>query len=148
MKNNTSPSLKIFKRIGFLRVLNEENTMIPCLLSVAPVLDHILICWSDTEDRSIELARECQPHIEGKYDCKLTFLQYPHHVVPPHSVADLRKVAVENRIDTYLNFGLECIKRIYQGQHYAVSKMTGIKSILPGNWKPLFHKFNVPMIAS
>lgn len=26
------------KRIGFLRVLNEENAVIPCSLSVAPVL--------------------------------------------------------------------------------------------------------------
>lgn len=62
-----SSSEERLERIGFLRILNEENTIIPCLLSVAPVLDHIIILWSDTEDRSIELIEAWKRHIEDNY---------------------------------------------------------------------------------
>lgn len=81
-----SSSEERLERIGFLRILNEENTIIPCLLSVAPVLDHIIILWSDTEDRSIELMEAWKRHIEDNYECRMSFLHYPHHVVPPRSV--------------------------------------------------------------
>ena len=111
------------ERVGFLRILNEENTIIPCLLSVAPVLDHVVILWSDTEDRSIELMEEWKQHIEDKYQCRLSFLHYPHHVIPPHSVDDLRALPTENRIDTYLNFGMDFISDFYAGKSFCVGKV-------------------------
>ena len=111
------------ERIGFLRILNEENTIIPCLLSVAPVLDHVVILWSDTEDRSMELMEKWKQHIEDKYECRLSFLYYPHHVVPPHSVDDLRALPRENRIDTYLNFGMDFISGLYAGKSFCVGKV-------------------------
>lgn len=111
------------KRIGFLRVLNEENAVIPCLLSVAPVLDHVVVLWADMNDRSIELIQEWEQRLLNTYQCRISFLHYPHHVVPPHSVDDLRKLPHENRIDTYLNFGMEFIRRLGKGQLFCVSKI-------------------------
>lgn len=103
------------KRIGFLRVLNEEHAVIPCLLSVAPVLDHVVVLWAQMDDRSIDLIREWEQRLLNTYQCRLSFLHYPHHIVPPHSVDDLGKLPRENRIDTYLNFGMEFIRRLYEG---------------------------------
>lgn len=111
------------KRIGFLRVLNEENAVIPCLLSVAPVLDHVVVLWADMDDRSIDLVKEWEHHLCHACQCRVSFLHYPHHVVPPHSVDDLRGLPRENRIDTYLNFGMEFIRRLYEGQLFCVSKI-------------------------
>ncbi|MFR6353795.1 hypothetical protein [Akkermansia sp.] len=118
-----SSSEERLERIGFLRILNEENTIIPCLLSVAPVLDHIIILWSDTEDRSIELMEAWKRHIEDNYECRMSFLHYPHHVVPPRSVDDLRILPRENRIDTYLNFGMDFIRDLYAGKSFCVGKV-------------------------
>ena len=111
------------KRIGFLRVLNEENAVIPCLLSVAPVLDHVVVFWADMDDRSIDLVKEWEHHLCHACQCRVSFLHYPHHVVPPHSVDDLRSLPRENRIDTYLNFGMEFIRSLYEGQLFCVSKI-------------------------
>lgn len=80
------------KRIGFLRVLNEENAVIPCSLSVAPVLDHVVVLWADMDDRSIDLVKEWEHHLCHACQCRVSFLHYPHHVVPPHSVDDLRSL--------------------------------------------------------
>ncbi len=110
------------KRIGFLRVLNEENTMPACLLSVAPALDHLAILWSDTTDRSIDMAREWEGEI-ARLGCSLSFVRYPHPVVPPHSVPDLRVVPAENRIDTYLNYGMDHIRGLYPGEEIVVAKV-------------------------
>lgn len=110
------------KKIGFLRLLNEENTIAACLLSVAPVYDHVAILWSDTTDRSIELAREWEGEL-ARLGCTLSFVRYPHHVVPPRAVPDLRKVPVVHRIDTYLNFGMKHIRGLYPGEEIVVTKV-------------------------
>lgn len=110
------------RKIGFLRLLNEENTMAACLLSVAAVYDHVAILWSDTTDRSMEIARDWEGEL-ARLGCALSFVRYPHHVVPPHSVPDLRKVPVENRIDTYLNFGMRHLRNLYPGEDIVVAKV-------------------------
>lgn len=62
---------------------------------------------ADMDDRSIDLVKEWEHHLCHACQCRVSFLHYPHHVVPPHSVDDLRSLPRENRIDTYLNFGME-----------------------------------------
>lgn len=44
-------------KIGFLRLYNEENTIIPCLMSVIDMTDIIVLIYSDIEDSSLELVR-------------------------------------------------------------------------------------------
>ena len=44
-------------KIGFLRLYNEENTIIPCLMSVIGMTDIIVLIYSDIEDSSLELVR-------------------------------------------------------------------------------------------
>ncbi len=39
-------------KIGFLRLYNEENTIIPCLMSVIDMTDIIVLIYSDIEDSS------------------------------------------------------------------------------------------------
>lgn len=41
----------------FLRLYNEENTIIPCLMSVIDMTDIIVLIYSDIEDSSLELVR-------------------------------------------------------------------------------------------
>lgn len=132
------------KRIGFLRVLNEENTVIPCLLSVAPVLDHVVVLWADMDDRSIELIREWEQHLRSTYGCQFSFLHYPHHIVPPHSVEDLRSLPVESRIDTYLNFGMEFIRHLYEGQLFCVSKIDADQIYFTQELEEAFHMISSP----
>lgn len=110
-------------RIGFLRVCNEENTIIACLLSIAPILDHILILWANMDDRSIDLAREWQPVLEKRFGCSIRFLHYPHPVLAPHSVADMRTIPAEFRMDTYTNYGLDAIRSDWKGIDYSVGKL-------------------------
>ena len=44
-------------KIGFLRLYNEENTIISCLMSVIGMTDIIVLIYSDIEDSSLELVR-------------------------------------------------------------------------------------------
>lgn len=44
-------------KIGFLRLYNEENTVIPCLMSVIDMTDVIVLIYSDIDDSSLELVR-------------------------------------------------------------------------------------------
>lgn len=113
------------KRVGFLRVLNEENTIIPSILSIAPVLDHIVITWSDSQDRSIDFAKDWENTIMKRHRCSLSFLPYPHHVIPPHSVDDLRTVPPKNRMDTYSNYCLDHIRSLYSNTELFVTKVDG-----------------------
>lgn len=131
-------------KVGFLRVLNEEETIIPCLLSVAPALDHVVILWSDTSDRSIELAGDWKNYLWEHHRCELSFLRYPYHIVPPHSVDDLRNVPVENRIDTYLNFGMDYITNLYNGRDYAVWKVDGDQVYFPDRIREAFDMLDGP----
>lgn len=110
-------------RIAYIRVCNEENTIIPALLSIAPTVGHILILWANMDDRSIDLVRQWQPHIENTHTCKIHLLHYPHRIVRPHSVNDLRTVPPENRMDTYSNYGFDHIRGSFEGKVYAVGKL-------------------------
>lgn len=132
------------RRVGFLRVLNEEHTIIPCLLSVAPVLDHVAITWSDTQDRSIELARAWEQTILDRFQCTLSFLPYQHHIVPPHSVDDLRHVPVENRIDTYLNHGMKHILDLNEGMPFCMCKVDGDQIYFTHELEKAFNAINDP----
>ena len=44
-------------KIGFLRLYKEQNTIIPCLMSVIGMTDIIVLIYSDIEDSSLELVR-------------------------------------------------------------------------------------------
>ncbi len=44
-------------KIGFLRLYNEEYTVIPCLMSVIDMVDIIVLIYSDIDDSSLELVK-------------------------------------------------------------------------------------------
>lgn len=138
------PSQAPVKRIGFLRILNEEETIAACLLSIAPVLDHIVITWSDTRDKSIQLARAWEKTLMDRHQCSLSFLPYPHHVVPPHSVNDLRTLPPENRIDTYLNNGLDHIRSLFSGTPFYVTKVDGDQIYFTREMEQAFRMLKTP----
>lgn len=51
-------SLRKPLKIGFLRLYNEENTILPCLMSVMNMLDKIVLIYSDIDDLSLELVKK------------------------------------------------------------------------------------------
>ncbi|MFI3244275.1 MAG: hypothetical protein R3Y56_08490 [Akkermansia sp.] len=112
------------KKIGLLRVLQDEETIIPCLISIAPIMNDVVIIWSeDIANLSISKAKEWAPYLESRYGLKLHFAQYPHHVVRPHSIDDLRILSPENRIDTYVNYGMDITQQLYTQDDYLVTKI-------------------------
>lgn len=47
------PAFRKPVKIGFLRLYNEENTIIPCLMSIIGMTDIIVLIYSDIEDSSL-----------------------------------------------------------------------------------------------
>lgn len=141
----TAPKRGNIRKIGFMRVLNEQHTIAACMLSVAPVLDDLLILWADMDDRSIELAEQWKPVLENEYGCRCHFLHYPHHIVRPHTAHDLRSLPEENRIDTYYRFGLDHIRHLFGNSAYAVTKVDADQIYLPEHLLNAFSRILTPM---
>ena len=141
----TSPKRGNIRKIGFMRVLNEQHTIAACMLSVAAVLDDLLILWADMDDRSIELAEQWKPVLENEYGCRCHFLHYPHHIVRPHSACDLRTLPKENRIDTYYQFGMNYINQLFGKSEYAVVKVDADQIYLPEHLGQAFSHIRTPM---
>ncbi len=144
-ENRTTPKHGSIRKVGFMRVLNEEHTIAACMLSVAPVLDDLLILWADMDDRSIERAEQWKPVLENEYGCRCHFLHYPHHIVPPHSVSDLCAVPEKNRIDTYYNFGMDHLQQTLGTASFAVVKVDADQIYLPEHLGKAFAQIRTPM---
>lgn len=91
-------------RVGaFVRVKNEIKTLKASLDSIDGVFDHIVIVYSnEPDDGSIALLTEwCQKRSVCESHA------YPHVVIPSHDTRYREKVAPENTLAAYLNFGLD-----------------------------------------
>lgn len=89
---------------AYIRLANEENTIIPCLESIKDIFDEILILHSDITDNSLEL-------IYNYKHQKLNIKNYPYSVIPPHSKEyETGEYILERSLASYYNFGLQYIK--------------------------------------
>lgn len=89
---------------AYIRLANEEHTILPCLESIKDIFDEILILHSDITDNSLEL-------IHNYKNQKINIKKYPYFVIPPHS--DQYKTGnydSKNSLASYYNYGLQFIK--------------------------------------
>lgn len=92
---------------AYLRVKNEENTIIPCLESIKGIFDKILIIYSEINDSSLSLMIE---YISQNQIKNIDIQKYPHKVLPPYSEEYKDKnYAPEQSLASYYNFGLQFI---------------------------------------
>lgn len=89
---------------AYIRLANEEHTILPCLESIKDVFDEILILHSDITDNSLEL-------LNSYKNQKVTIQKYPYPVIPPHSAEyEIGEYQSEKSLASYYNFGLQYIK--------------------------------------
>lgn len=88
----------------FMRVKNEENTIINSLNTLLPYINHGVIGYNDNSDNSESIIHDfCSKHINYKY------LKYDYSVIPVNSKLYLKNQPYENRLDGYYNTVLTAI---------------------------------------
>ena len=125
MKKKKSKKLKLIKfllkcryyifsfrrplKIGFLRLYNEENTIIPCLMSVVNMFDKIVLIYSKIDDSSLELVKEYIK--KNHYEKKIIIHRYPYEVYTQHSPKYYEDFEWKNTLAAYYQFGYDiCCK--------------------------------------
>lgn len=109
-------------KIGFLRLANEENTIIPCLLSVDYMFDKIVLIYSEVTDNTLNLVYDYikKNNLEDKYIIR----QYPYKVLPPHSKEYFDKTyKKENSLAAYYNFGWQICCNLAKGRDGFIAKI-------------------------
>ncbi len=102
-------SLRKPLKIGFLRLYNEENTIIPCLMSVINMFDKIVLIYSQIDDSSLELVREYIK--KNHYEKKFIIHRYPYEVYTQHSPKYYEDFEWRNTLAAYYQFGYDiCCK--------------------------------------
>ena len=98
-------------KIGFLRLYNEEYTVIPCLMSVIDMVDIIVLIYSDIDDSSLELVKRYIK--ENKLEKKFIIRHYPYKVFTQHAPEyKLNTVKWENTLAAYYEFGYKICRRL------------------------------------
>lgn len=92
---------KILPRYGLMNVFQDRHTVIPCLMSVCPIFDKILITYHHgaNDDGSIDLVMDFIRKGKNK-DCEIVVKPYPHDV---YFVND--PMFLEGKIDRKSAFG-------------------------------------------
>jgi hypothetical protein len=92
---------------GYIRLANEENTIISCLNSIKDIFDKILIIYSNVTDESLDLLHDYSKH---KSNSSLNIVRYNQKVLPPHSKEYKNNTYNHiNSLASYYNFGLSLI---------------------------------------
>lgn len=98
-------------KIGFLRLYNEEYTVIPCLMSVIDMVDIIVLIYSDIDDSSLELVKRYIK--ENKLEKKFIIRHYPYKVFTQHAPEyKLNTVKREKTLAAYYEFGYKICRRL------------------------------------
>lgn len=93
---------------AYIRLANEENTILSCLESIRGVFDQILVIHSEVTDSSLELVKR---YARENSAADIVVKEYPHLVLPPHSVEyDGGGFNYENSLAAYYNFGLDSVR--------------------------------------
>lgn len=131
LKYKNLPPLKI----GFLRLHNEENTVIPCLMSVDYMFDKIVLIYSEITDNSLALVHDYinKNNLQDKYVIK----KYPHKVYPPHderyfsSFFNVFNVFNPHYLSSYYRFGYNICKKLAKGRNGFLAKIDADQIYLP-----------------
>jgi len=92
---------------AYIRLANEENTIIPCLESIKNIFNQILIVYSEITDNSLVLIKDYATLNPNE---NIRIEQYNHNVLPPHSSEYKDKTfEYKNSLAAYYNFGLQFI---------------------------------------
>jgi uncharacterized Fe-S cluster protein YjdI len=92
---------------GYIRLANEENTIIPCLESIKNIFDQILIVYSEITDNSLLLIKD---YAKLNPSQNIRIEQYVYNVLPPHSLEYKHKTfEYKHSLAAYYNFGLQFI---------------------------------------
>lgn len=93
---------------AYIRLYNEENTILPCLESIKNIFDKVLIIYSEITDRSLDLVYD---YINQNNINNFLIKQYPYSVLPPHSKEYKNNSYDYNHsLASYYNFGLQFIE--------------------------------------
>lgn len=89
--------------VAFVRVKNEIKTILPCLESIYPAVDHIVIIHSnEKDDGTVDVMRKwCQKHLR----CEIH--EYPHFVIPANDPRLKNNPNPQNTLAAYYEFGLQ-----------------------------------------
>jgi hypothetical protein len=111
---------------GYIRLANEEHTILPCLDSIKNIFDKILILHSNITDSSLELINR---YINQNNITNIEIQKYPYDVIPYLSVEyATNSYKHQNSLAAYHNFGLQFIEtdflmKIDADQIYINSKL-------------------------
>lgn len=95
------------KRIAFMRVWNEEKTIIPCLMSLEGVFTHFVIVHSDITDSTLE---RLERYTKGRTNFFIE--RYRYHVFPAHHPAYQENLRYENTLAAYYTFCWNLCRKI------------------------------------
>lgn len=90
---------------AFIRVANEENTILACLKSIEGLFDEYIIVHSDITDNTLNLVNE---YVKDKSNYIVK--QYPHSVYPSHHpIYKTKDYKKENSLAEYYNFAMSLV---------------------------------------
>lgn len=98
------------KITAYIRLYNEEKTIIPCLNSIDNLFDEIIIIYSEIDDLSLKLIDK---YISNYAKTNITIFKYPHKVYPQESKKYLSNFDYKNSLASYYDYGLKKIKTKY-----------------------------------
>ena len=114
-------SLRKPLKIGFLRLHNEENTVIACLMSVVDMLDKIVLIHSDITDSSLKLVGD---YIKANsLENKILIFRYPYHVYPQNAGEYKKEFEWKNSLAAYYQFGYEICRKIGRFRNGYIAKI-------------------------
>lgn len=128
-------------KIGFLRLHNEENTVIACLMSVVDMLDKIVLIHSDITDSSLKLVEN---YIKANsLENKILVFQYPYHVYPQNAEEYRNEYEWKNSLAAYYQFGYKICCKIGRFRNGYIAKIDADQVYMNG----CFQKIENEMIA-
>lgn len=107
--------------IGFLRVKNEQNTVVASLMSIEEIFDKIVIIYSQNDDNSINLIKEFIEKSENKNKFVLKKYEYP--VLEPFSKEYYSGYDYKNSLAAYYNYGFNICKKYARFRNGCIVKL-------------------------
>lgn len=96
---------------AYIRLHNEEKTIIPCIESIIDVFDYIVILYSEITDNSLHLIYK---YIESNKLNKINIFKYPYPVLTQGSKEYLNnEYEYDNSLAAYYQYGLQFINTDY-----------------------------------
>lgn len=123
------------RKIGFLRVMDEENTVLSCLESVEDFLDKIVIIYAQNNDCTIELIEEYIKKSGNKN--KYVLKKYKYDIITQSSKDYYKEYKYENSLAAYYEFGFEICKKLAKWRNGFIVKIDADQIYLKNAYKKL-----------